>query len=88
MIAAGKIRATGEMGDSRPYRVRARNQDVHHARLLHEPASHAAAIAFVEHLAFADDEHAGISVVVQDVETGHEHSFWVHLDGGEIAADP
>ena len=73
---------------NRRYRVRARHEDVHHGRLLDEPTYQAAAIAYVEHLPISESERSGISVIVQDVETGHEHSFWVHVDGAEIAADP
>ena len=86
-MAAAKAVQVTDTG-SRRFRVRARHEDIRHGRLLHEPTFHAAAIAYVEHLSFSDTDQAGISVIVQDVETGHEHSFWVHFDGGELATDP
>ena len=35
--------------DTRLYKVRARHEDGHHGRLIREPSSEAAAIAYVEH---------------------------------------
>ena len=66
----------------RPFSVRARHEDPHHARVVSETSFEAAAIAFVEHLALPDDVSGGISVIVHDLETGHEHSFHVPLDHG------
>ena len=64
------------------FRVRARHEDLHHARLLAEPSFHAAAVAYVEHLSAYPDDASEIAVIVQDVETGHEHSFWIHIGPG------
>ena len=88
MVATTRTVRPTEPASNRRFRVRARHEDIRHGRLLNEPTYQAAAIAFVEHLPVSDAEQSGISVVVQDVETGHEHSFWVHFDGDEIAADP
>jgi hypothetical protein len=68
--------------DTRLYKVRARHEDGHHGRLIREPSSEAAAIAYVEHLPFVTGQHE-VGVVVRDVQTGHEHSYILHLDPGE-----
>ena len=68
---------------TRTFRVHARHTDVHHARTLHEPSFEAAAIAYVEHLHDMPAEGGDISVVVREVDTGHEHSFRVSLESGD-----
>ena len=67
---------------TRTFRVHARHADLHHARTLEEPSFEAAAVAYVEHLHVMPDEGDEISVVVREVDTGHEHSFTVSLEGG------
>ena len=68
----------------RHFRVRARHEDAHSGRLVSEASFEAAAIAYVEHLAVLADQKSDISVVVHDVHTGHEHSFSVHVEGGDV----
>ncbi len=55
------------------------------ARRLTERSFEAAALAYVEDLHVADGG-AEISLVVQDMENGHEHCFRVDLDSGETSA--
>ena len=70
----------------RRFRVRARHEDFHHGRVMAEPSFEAAAIAYVEHLPLRADDRSEVSVIVHDVESGQEHSFVVHLDGGQPVA--
>jgi len=71
--------------DSRKFSVHARHVDSHHARLLEEKSFEAAAVAYLEdfHPPVSNDHE--ISVVVREVETGHEHCFRIDLDTGETA---
>ncbi|WP_300573412.1 DUF5961 family protein [Phenylobacterium sp.] len=58
------------------------------ARRLTERSFEAAALAYVEDLHVADsgaDGGAEIRLVVQDMESGHEHCFRVDLDRGETS---
>lgn len=71
---------------TRTFRVHARHTDVHHARTLQEPTFEAAAVAYVEHLHDLPAEGEEISVIVREVESGHEHCFKVNLDSGDMAA--
>jgi len=59
--------------------------DSHHARILEEASFEAAAVAYVEdfHPPVADD--SGISVVVRELGTGHEHCFRIDLESGDAA---
>jgi hypothetical protein len=55
-----------------------------HARILEEISFEAAAVAYVEDL----DEPGGdeeISVIVRDLESGHEHCFRIDLRSGETS---
>lgn len=65
----------------RSFRVHARHTGIHHARTLSEPSFEAAAVAYVEHLHIMPEDGDEISLVVRDIETGHEHSFTIGLDG-------
>lgn len=69
----------------RSFSVHARHLDRHHARVLREPSFEAAAVAYAEdlHAPPADDE--AISVIVREVESGHEHCFRIDLATGETA---
>jgi hypothetical protein len=68
---------------TRQFSVHVRHMDSHHARLLEEASFEAAAVAFVDDFhPPLGDEHA-ISVIVREVETGHEHCFRIDLDTGE-----
>ena len=71
--------------ETRQFSVRARHVDGHHARVLEEASFEAAAVAYVEdfHAAVSDDNE--ISVIVREVETGHEHCFRIDLESGEAA---
>ena len=71
---------------TRTFRVHARHTDVHHARTLQEPSFEAAAVAYVEHLHDLPGDGEEISVIVREVESGHEHCFRVNLDSGETDA--
>jgi hypothetical protein len=68
--------------DTRLFRVRARHEDPHHSRIYREQSSEAAAIAYVEHLPFVAGLNE-IGVIVRDLQTGHEHSYLLHLDPGD-----
>jgi hypothetical protein len=67
--------------DPRRFSVYARDLGAHHAHVLEEASFEAAAIAYVEdlHAAPAGD----ISVVVRDLDTGHDHCFRIDLSSGE-----
>lgn len=69
--------------ETRQFKVHARHEDVRHGRVLNEPSFEAAAIAYVEHLPSAVAGRSEVSIVVHDLQSGHEHSFLVHLDTGE-----
>ena len=63
---------------TRRFRVRARHEDIHHGRIIDEPTFEAAAVAYAEHLPVHADEGRAISIIVRDIESGHEHSFMIH----------
>lgn len=69
----------------RHFRVHARHIDGHHARTLHEKSFEAAAIAYLEDL-HPPGHETEVSVIVHEIETGHEHCFRVDLETGETAA--
>ena len=71
--------------EPRRFRVHARHVEAHHARVLEERSFEAAAVAYVEDLHAVSDEPE-ISVVVRDLDSGHEHCFRIDLDTGETAA--
>jgi hypothetical protein len=67
------------------YRVQARHEDHHHARIVEEASFEAAAVAYLERFAHAapvEGKH-DITVIVHDLDTGHEHCFRLNLDTGE-----
>jgi hypothetical protein len=70
---------------TRQFSVHARHVDAHHARTLEERSFEAAAVAYVEDLHDIGAEHE-ISVVVRELDSGHEHCFRIDLDTGETAA--
>jgi len=59
----------------RTFRVLARHLETHHAITLWEPSFEAAAVAYVEDLHDLPGAGEAISVIVREVETGHEHCF-------------
>jgi hypothetical protein len=67
----------------RRFSVHARQVDRHHARIVEENSFEAAAVAYVED--FHPPVEAGneLSVIVRDLEDGHEHCFRIDLDTGE-----
>jgi hypothetical protein len=73
--------------ETRTYRVHARHVDAHHARMLQEPSFEAAAVAYVEDLHELPANTGELSIIVHDVESGHEHSFTVDLERGKISTD-
>jgi len=73
-------------GETRQFNVHARHVDRHFARLLEEASFEAAAVAYVEDFhPPMTDEHE-ISVIVREVQTGHEHCFRIDLESGEAAS--
>jgi hypothetical protein len=70
--------------DDRRFSVHARHEDSHHARVIREPSFEAAAAAYIEDrpVSIGDDD-SEISVIVRDLDSGHEHCFRVDLDSGE-----
>ena len=73
-------------GTTRHFRVHARHAGPHHGRTLEEASFEAAAVSYVEHLHILPEDGDAISVVVREVETGHEHSFTVSLEGANASA--
>jgi hypothetical protein len=71
---------------TRDFKVRARHLDRHLARRVREASFEAAAVAYLENRAWLADEGGEISVIVQDVASGHEHCFRIDLDTGATAA--
>ena len=67
---------------TRRFSVHARHVDAHHARILEETSFEAAAVAYAEEfgLPFADEHE--MSVVVRDLDSGHQHAFRIDLDTG------
>jgi Family of unknown function (DUF5961) len=71
--------------ETRIFRVHARHVDAHHARILEEPSFEAAAVAYVEHLHDLPGDGEEISIIVYEVESGHQHCFKVNLQSGETS---
>ena len=71
--------------EPRRFRVHARHVEAHHARVLEERSFEAAAVAYVEDLHGVGDPPE-ISVIVRDLDSGHEHCFRIDLETGETAA--
>ena len=69
----------------RKFRVHARHIDGHHARTLSERSFEAAAVAYLEDLHPVGEE-TEVSIVVRELDTGHEHCFRIDLETGETAA--
>ncbi len=72
-------------GETRKFRVHARHLDSHQARLLEEVSFEAAAVAYLEDLHPPTTEDQEISVIVREVQTGHEHCFRIDVGSGETA---
>ena len=69
----------------RRFSVHARHIGVHHARAFEECSFEAAAVAYIENLHDIGDQHE-ISVIVREVDSGHEHCFRIDLESGETSA--
>ena len=71
---------------TREFSVHARHIDRHHAHVVTEASFEAAAVAYLENFPqTADDDHE-VSVIVREIDSGHEHCFRVDLDTGETEA--
>jgi hypothetical protein len=69
---------------TRQFSVHARHVDAHHARTLEERSFEAAAVAYVEDLHDIGSEPE-ISVIVRELDSGHEHCFRIDLESGETS---
>ncbi len=74
------------MPQNRPFRVRARHLESHHARTMTEPSFEAAAVAYVEDLHELPVDGEAVSVIVHELESGREHCFRIDLESGETSA--
>ncbi len=70
---------------TRPFRVHARHVDVHDARVVEETSFEAAAVAYVEDFHPPMTEDHQISVIVREIDSGHEHCFRIDLESGQTA---
>ena len=73
-----------QVSEIRRFHVQARHVEAHHARVLMERSFEAAAVAYVEDLHAVSDEPE-LSVVVRELDSGHEHCFRIDLESGEAA---
>ena len=74
-----------QASESRRFSVHARHVEAHHARVLEERSFEAAAVAYAEDLHAIGDEYE-ISVIVRELDSGHEHCFRIDLESGDTAA--
>ena len=70
---------------TRQFRVHARHMDGHHSHVVEETSFEAAAVAYLEDFPREPDEGHEVSVIVQDLASGHQHCFRIDLDTGEAA---
>jgi hypothetical protein len=70
---------------TRPFRVHARHVDAHDARVVEETSFEAAAVAYVEDFHPPMTEDHQISVIVREIDSGHEHCFRIDLESGQTA---
>jgi len=68
---------------TRWFAVHGRDEDRHHARRVLARGFKAAAVAWLEDADFAEPQ---ISVVVRDVDGGHERCFRIDVASGETSA--
>jgi hypothetical protein len=68
----------------RRFSVHGRHEGRHHAKLVLEPSFEAAAVAWLENAHFAGGPE--VSVIVLDIENGHEHCFRIDVETGETTA--
>ena len=74
-----------QASETRSFSVHARHVEAHHARVLEERSFEAAAVAYVEDLHAIGGEQE-ISVIVRELDSGHEHCFRIDLESGDTAA--
>jgi hypothetical protein len=77
---------TQPAAEIRSFSVRARHVNPHHARVVQEETFEAAAVAYAEDLHVAPESGDAVSLIVRDLETGHEHCFTVDLGTGKTDA--
>ncbi len=66
----------------REFRVHARHIDRHHARVVLERNFEAAAVAYLDDYPQGPEDDHEVSIIVHELESGHEHCFWVNFDTG------
>ena len=76
-----------EVSEIRRFHVQARHVEAHHAQVLMERSFEAAAVAYVEDLHAVGDE-SEMSVIVRELDSGHEHCFRIDLASGEAVRLP
>jgi hypothetical protein len=76
---------TDDTANMRRFRVHARHIDSHHARVVTESSFEAALIVYVEDFPLETGVGGPISVIVRDMDSGHEHCYRVDLETGETA---
>ncbi len=74
-----------DVREIRRFSVHARHVDAHHARTLVERSFESAAVAYVEDLHDLGAEQE-ISVIVREIDSGHEHCFRIDLESGETSS--
>ncbi len=70
----------------RRFSVHARHVDAHHARVLEETSFEAAAVAYAEEFGLPFGDEHEMSILVRDLDNGHQHSFRIDLDTGDTSA--
>ena len=68
---------------SRRYSVRVRHLEPRHGQVVAEASFEAAAVAYVEDFHPPMTQDHEISVIVREVNSGHEHCFRIDLESGE-----
>jgi hypothetical protein len=71
--------------DAREFRVHLRDIDHRHAHVVREASFEAAAVAYLEDFPPAPLDDQEVSVIVQEIASGHQHCFRVDLETGETA---
>ena len=67
------------------FRVHARDVDHHYGRVVEEASFEAAAMAYLDDFAEVGADGEEISVIVRNLDDGHEHCFTIDLATGETA---
>jgi hypothetical protein len=69
--------------DTHRYRVHPRDVEGSPVRVLEEVSFEAAAVAYAEDFGYVTDAAHELKVIVQDLDSGHQHCFLIDLDTGE-----